>query len=136
METYIIRNYIIQILDQLNVDYQNTKSERSDIAANYSQLEDEFSVLEEIELLTTDIRGYANQIKFSGDVDQGEKSIVNLQKMRLFDVPSLAKIYFSDSGQYPNVKSYLRTLDYLRLLILAYLNLFQSHKSEDSTNLS
>lgn len=43
--------------------------------------------------------------------------------MRVFDISIIAQLYFNTPGQYENFKSYLRMLDYLRLLILEYLNL-------------
>lgn len=56
----LTKNYIIQLLDQLTIDYQNISSEQKLIASEFSRSEDEFTVLEEIELLTIDIQGYAN----------------------------------------------------------------------------
>ncbi|MFB8791329.1 MAG: hypothetical protein U7123_21470 [Potamolinea sp.] len=53
------RNYINHLLKQLNVDYQNTKQERKEITSLSPASEEEFTLLEEIELLTSDIRGYA-----------------------------------------------------------------------------
>ncbi|WP_083626395.1 hypothetical protein [Planktothrix serta] len=121
----LTQNYIIQLLDQLTIDYQNTKSERKAIAAEFSTSEEEFTILEEIELLTTDIRGYANQIKIRFYIENPQQAIEKLHRTRLFDVPSIAQFYLNTSDQYENLKSYLRMLDYLRLLILEYLNLSQ-----------
>ncbi|CAD5982266.1 hypothetical protein PCC9214_04945 [Planktothrix tepida] len=118
--------HINQLLDQLIVDYQNTKSDRKAISAEFSISEAEFTVLEEIELLTTDIRGYANQIKVIGYLENVQEKIRILQKMRVFDIPIIAQLYFHTPGKYENFKSYLRMLDYLRLLILEYLNLSQA----------
>ena len=119
----LTKNYIIQLLDQLTVDYQNTKSERKAITTEFSPSEGEFTVLEEIELLTTDIRGYANQIKARGYLENVQETIKTLQKMRVFDIQTIAQLYFNTPRRYENIKSYLRMLDYLRLLILEYLNL-------------
>ncbi len=62
----ITRNYIIHILEKLTLDYQNTKGERKGIASLFPTDDDEFTLLEEIELLTVDIRGYASQIQARG----------------------------------------------------------------------
>ncbi|MBD2139322.1 hypothetical protein H6F32_17500 [Anabaena sp. FACHB-1237] len=119
-KNYII--HIIQLLDKITIDYQNTKSERQAIALKYSPLETEFTVLEEIELLTIYIRGYANQIKARGYVQNPVETIKTLQKITMFDIQKIAQLYFHTPGEYENLKSYLRMLDYLRLLILEYLN--------------
>ncbi|WP_315787395.1 hypothetical protein [Fischerella sp. JS2] len=42
----LTKNYIIQLLEQLTIDYQNTKSERQAIAHQSSTSEDEFTLLE------------------------------------------------------------------------------------------
>lgn len=54
------RNYINYLLKQLTVDYRNTKQERKEISALASDSDEEFTLVEEIELLTSDIRGYAS----------------------------------------------------------------------------
>ncbi|NEP56123.1 MAG: hypothetical protein F6K31_03740 [Symploca sp. SIO2G7] len=76
---------------QLNVDYQNTKQERKQIAALAPASEEEFTVLEEIELLTSDIRSYANQIQTRGWIENEQEAIKRLQMMGIFDVPAIAK---------------------------------------------
>jgi len=43
--------------------------------------------------------------------------------MRLFIIPNISQFYFDNQANFPLVKAYLRMLDYLRLLILEYLNL-------------
>lgn len=45
--------------------------------------------------------------------------------MRVLNVPQIASFYFGSHGNYEQIKSYIRTLDYLRLLLLEYLQ-FQS----------
>jgi hypothetical protein len=112
---------IIQLLEQLTIDYQNSKSERQAIAHQFSASETEFTVLEEIELLTTDIRGYASQIKARGYIENSQQAIEALQHKRVFNIPQIAQLYFNNSHQYEEIKFYLRMLDYLRLLILEYL---------------
>lgn len=118
------RNYITHLLEQLTVDYQNTKQERKEIAALFPASDEEFTVLEEIELLTSDIRGYASQIKARGSIENEQEAIERSQTMRVFDVPAIARFYFTTDGNYLQMKAYIRMLDYLRLLILEYLRTF------------
>jgi hypothetical protein len=118
----LTKNYIIQLLEQLTIDYQNTKSERQAIAHQYPTSDSEFTLLEEIELLTIDIRGYASQIKIRGYIENPQQAIAELQHKRMFDIPIISLFYFNYSHQYEKIKSYLRMLDYLRLLILEYLS--------------
>ncbi len=126
----IKRNYIIEILEQLTVDYQNTKQERKELATLDPNLEEEFTVLEEIELLTVDIRGYASQIKTRGWIENEQQAINQLKSMRLFDVPAIAQFYLTTGREYKRIKAYIQMLDYLRLLILEYLQPNQHSQPE------
>jgi hypothetical protein len=126
----VTRNYINHLLKQLTVDYQNTKQERKEIASLSQASEEDFTVLEEIELLTSDIRGYASQIQARGWIENEQEAIERLQTMRVFDVPAIAQFYFATDGDYQHMKAYIRMLDYLRLLILEYLHSYQSSQQE------
>lgn len=126
----VTRNYINHLLKQLTVDYQNTKQERKEIASLSPASEEEFTILEEIDLLTSDIRGYATQIQARGWIENEQEAIERLQAMRVFDVPAIAQFYFTTDGDYTQIKAYIRMLDYLRLLILEYLRSFHNLQQE------
>jgi len=115
----IDKKYLINFLEQLNQLYRQTKSERKQLAT-ISTNDEEFTVLEEIELLTVELRGYASQLEARGGIENAEQAINRLRIMRIFEVPVIAKLYF-DAEEYNLIKSYIRMLDYLRLLILEYL---------------
>jgi hypothetical protein len=120
------RDYIVQLLGQLTVDYQNTKAERQDIAEGYLSSEEEFTLFEELELLTVSIRGYASQIRETETVKNCELAIVHLQQLRVLDRPVIAQFHEEERSRYPQIQSYLWRLDYLRLLVLEYLQMQQS----------
>jgi hypothetical protein len=117
------KTQIIHILEQLTSDYQTTKSERQEIAAKFPAPDDEFSVLEELELLTVNIRGYASKIQVKGEIENQQQAVDNLNKLAVFDIPAIAQFYFGSNGEYQGTKAYLQMLDYLRLLMLEYLSL-------------
>ncbi|MBD2695102.1 hypothetical protein [Anabaena catenula] len=112
---------IAQLLSQLTNAYQNTRSERKEIATQFPPENEEFSLLEEIELLTVNLRGYASQIAATGQIVNKEQVISQLQAMRVFSVSAIGKFYFNSNGKYEQMKDYIRMLDYLRLLLLEYL---------------
>jgi hypothetical protein len=115
------RNYIAQLLEQLTVNYQNTKLDRKQIAQNFPHSESEFTPLEEIELLTVSIRGYANQIAASGSLRNDRQAISELQKLSVFNNHLIVQPYSEARSHYPQMQSYICMLDYLRLLVLEYL---------------
>lgn len=87
----------------------------------YVGVEGEFILIEQIELLTVDIRRYASQILDRGWIENEPEAIAQLEKKHIFDIPAIARFYFSSDDDYLQLKADLQTLDDLRLLILDYL---------------
>ncbi|OBQ36561.1 MAG: hypothetical protein AN485_11145 [Anabaena sp. MDT14b] len=117
----VIKRNISQLLSQLTNTYQNTRSERKEIVTQFPPENEEFSLLEEIELLTVNLRGYASQIAVTSQVINKDEVISQLQAMRVFSVSQVGQFYFNNNGKYEQIKNYIRMLDYLRLLLLEYL---------------
>jgi hypothetical protein len=117
----VIKSYITLLLNQLTADYKNTKEERKKIASLLVTSEDEFTVLEEIEILTVDIRGYASQILVNGRIDNQQQAIDKLHSIGVIQIPAIAQFYLDTSNDYPKMKAYILILDYMRSLLLEYL---------------
>ena len=109
------------LLDQLTMDYQQAKAERRSLSAALPNTEDEFTVLEELELATTDLRGYAGQVVVRGRIEDERAATAHLKRLRLLSIPSVSAFYFELGNDYPLLKDYTRQLDYLRLLLLEFL---------------
>lgn len=119
----LTRNQISKLLDQLIVCERNTKEERKLLLPEWEEAED-FTVLDEMEMLTTDIRGYASQVQISGRIKNEDEAIQTLENLHIFEKKSVANWYFNtDEGDYLQIKLYLSLLDYLRFLVLKYLKL-------------
>ena len=111
--------YIEKILNQLLKDYQNTKLERERIAI-WEETQ-EFSILGTIEVLTDDIRGYSFQIINNNSSAKAQEILNELNKLKIFEIPAFLEWYFTPEFDYPQMKHYAETLNYLRLLIIEYL---------------
>lgn len=111
--------YIEKILNQLLKDYQNTKLERERIAI-WEETQ-EFSILGTIEVLTDDIRGYSFQIINNNSSAKAQEILNELNKLKIFEIPEFIEWYFTPEFDYPQMKHYAETLNYLRLLIIEYL---------------
>ncbi|MDY6802664.1 MAG: hypothetical protein SXA11_02505 [Cyanobacteriota bacterium] len=116
--TELIENRIGELLDRLIIYEKNAKADRKNLAQTLPNDSDDFTVLEEIELLTTEIRGYASQIKIYGRIKNEEEAIKILESKRIFAISSIAQWYFNSDDDYQQLKLYASMLDYLRLLIL------------------
>jgi hypothetical protein len=119
----IQQEYIIQLLNQLTDEYQTLKPEMKQIAQQYPGADDEFAFLEEFELLIVNICGYAKQIQAIGSVKQFDVAIHHLQQLQVFANTTMAQFYVEARWKYPKVHSYLQMLNYLRLLMLEYLQI-------------
>ena len=123
------RDRVNQLLTQLIKDEQNAKVERKALAEEYSGTEDGFILLEELELLTVRIQGYASQIESEGTIKHPEQAIADLQSWRVFDVLAIVQFYREARSRYPQTQSYIYLLDYLRLLVLEYLEMQQKSQA-------
>lgn len=119
-KSQIAKQYISNVLQQLLIDYKNTREERRKIAI-WEESQD-FSILGEIEIFTTDIEGYASQVIANDDLEQYQKMMQKLTKMNIFDIAYFADWYFAEESQFPQVKLYIEKLNYLRLLVIEYIN--------------
>ena len=72
-------------------------------------------------MLTDEIRGYSWQSISSDNSENSQEILINLQKIKLFEIPHVADWYFSLEFDFPQIKHYLETLNYLRLLVIEYL---------------
>jgi hypothetical protein len=119
---------VAHFLDRLTKLHQEAKSERIKAAADLVP-EEGFSVLEELEMLTVSISGYATQIQATGKVKNTEKAIGDLRQFSVFENPVISQFYQAAGNDYPKLQAYIQLLDYLRLLSLEYL---QSISQPDS----
>jgi hypothetical protein len=128
-DTTQLKRCIKDLLVQMTTDYQQTQSERREVAVAFPATDENFSIIEELELITTDLRGYASQLQFRDWIEDSATAIDSpeerlrqrLQSLRLFSIPHIAQFYFENSQDYPKLKEYMRQLDYIRLLLLEYL---------------
>lgn len=117
------KNYIGKLLKHLLSDYKNTREERRVIGL-WEESKD-FSILGEIEIFTTDIEGCASQVMTNDRLENSQDIIKKLTKINIFDISCFADWYFSEESQFPQVKIYIEKLNYLRLLIIEYVSLYQ-----------
>lgn len=117
------KNYIGKVLKHLLSDYKNTREERRKISL-WEESQD-FSILGEIEIFTTDIEGCASQVMANDELENSQNIIKKLTKINIFDISYFADWYFSEESQFPQVKLYIEKLNYLRLLIIEYISLYE-----------
>jgi hypothetical protein len=111
----------IQVLsEQLNQIYQSMKAERQAIAR--WEEEQEFSILGVMELFSSDIQGYVEQLlsDYPGN-SLDDRAISHLRQLDTFSVNYFADWYFANSGTYSQTQQYIEQLDHLRLLLTEYL---------------
>lgn len=106
---------------QLDQQYQVMKAERSAIA-DWEE-DQEFSILGVIELFSTEIQGYAEQVLLNDlNTSLGSSSLTHLRQLNVFNIDYFAEWYFNHFSLYPQIQHYIEQLDHLRLLLIEYLN--------------
>jgi hypothetical protein len=117
---------IVDLLTQLTQDYQRVlQQDKKTLLENFPPNNHEFSILEEIDLLTTDLRGYASQITINQQIKNPDQSLKNLRAICILKNPSLAELYFTKNEQFSLIYQYLQKLDYLKLLLIDWLMLHE-----------
>jgi hypothetical protein len=113
---------IIDLLNQLTQDYQQLlQQDKPLLFETFPPNNQTLSILEEIDLLTTDLRGYASQISINQQIQNPDQALTTLRSMRLLENLSLAELYFTKNKQFPLFYQYLQKLDYLKLLLIDWL---------------
>ncbi len=110
---------VISLLDQLTNDYhQIQQSEAQSLIEAFPLNEQEFSIIEEIDLITTDLRGYASQIKVTNQIQNPDQALKYLRQTLILSDPWIADLYFSQREKFPLTHQYLQKLDYLKFLLI------------------
>ena len=117
------KEYIRQILCSSSDHYRKMREERHQLAL-WEETKD-FSILGIIEAYTTDIRGYAAQAVSDIVLEHPQDAVRELCKLKLSNVEYFSDWYFDFHNEYPEIKHYIEMLDYLRLLVLEYINQYQ-----------
>jgi hypothetical protein len=117
------KEYINKVLNQLLIDYKNTREERRELA-NWEEFKD-FSIIGEIEIFTDSIRGYASQLITDSTTKNAQESIEKLKQIQIFNISEFVEWYFRYDTEYPQLKNYIEKLNYLRLLIIEYISQYQ-----------
>jgi hypothetical protein len=92
-ESELTKQNITQLLSQLSITEQNTSYERQEIISKIPPNDEEFSLIEEVELLTVNFRGYAHQIQETGQVANKNQVIDQLKSMRVLNIPQIARFF-------------------------------------------
>jgi hypothetical protein len=103
----------------VNVAYQSAYSERHRLAL--WEEDQDLSILGELEILTSQIQGYAGRIVSGKGFEAPLIEVAKLQKLAAFAVPCISIWYLTEGEQYPLICAYLETLDHLRLLLIEQL---------------
>lgn len=117
------KDYIIGVLNQLLIDYKNTREERRKLM-DWEDSKD-FSILGEIEIFTTDIRGYASQLTANAGLENPPEVVAKLKQIQILYSSNFREWYFSSENEYPQLKHYIEKLNYLRLLLIEYISQYK-----------
>jgi hypothetical protein len=70
-----MKRCISDLFAQMTTDYQQTRAERREVSAAFPPSDETFSTIEELELLTSDLRGYASQLQVRYSIENQPAAI-------------------------------------------------------------
>ena len=120
------RNRIAHLLSRLRENKRLIKEERSKLWQSEKGSQEQYTVLDRLDILSADIIGYATGISSKGYTIQEPNEVINhLHRLSIFDVECVMKWYLSAEEEYPKIKQYFELLDYIRLLTLEYIERYR-----------
>lgn len=118
------RQRFSQLKNRLLDQEVEIKDERHLLWLTEKESNQEYTIWDRLEIMSSDILGYLSQLNKRGMIQQPAENIIkHLHNMSLFETDYLALWYIESAKNYPKIKQYLEMLDYARLLILEYLDL-------------
>jgi hypothetical protein len=120
------RNRLSELKSRLS-DYEKLmRDERRKLWEAEKESEQEDTVWNQLELLSTYISGYVSQITDYGYTRQkSHEAIAHLHRLSIFDVDCIMNWYRESGDEYPKIKQFFEHLDYIRLLTLEYIERYQ-----------
>ena len=123
---HIDRQYITYLSEQINPKYQQIAPERARLHQEEWDQEVHDTVLGIVESRTSDVAGAASQIAYKGYINEPEQILAYLEH-RFFAIPYCVEWYLSPDNDFPGLKAYIQHIDYLRLLVRAYVQTHQQN---------
>ena len=120
------RTRITKLADTLISQYKEMKDERAQIHSWEWENDFDFTILGLMDLYSSYVGGYASQIATRGTVKKPNEALKLLQEKRFFYQPYFVDWYFSPNNNYIKVQEYVEDVEYLRLLIIQYIKLYQN----------
>lgn len=117
MNNETIAQRIQHLTNQVNLTYQLMRDERQQLAE--WEEEQDFSILGEVELLTSKLQGYSGQL-LGERIQDFESIVVALKKTNPFEIDDVSNWYVAFGDRFPQVSRYIEQLDYLRFLLIEY----------------
>lgn len=110
------------------------KDERHKLWQSETAPQETYTVWDRLEILSADILGYASQIARKGYTRQEPCEVINhLHKLSIFNVECIMKWYPTAAQEYPKIKQFFELLDYVRLLLIDYIQRYLLHQKVAAT---
>ena len=120
------RKLIAQIFNSINPDFWATARERSRL--HKIEWKAKTNVWADVQIYNTYLAGVASQIADYGYLENLElvttDKYMNLGQLHVFGEKDFDDWFFSSANDFPKLKAYIQKLDYLRLLVIDYVETY------------
>lgn len=126
-----INNSLINLREAAQEDFDLLAAEeKAKSGAVFVDLEESqpenLSIGSEVDMFRIVVSGYATQIAgYARVVEDVEEAQTKLKRFRIFGRLYFSAWYLSEAKNYPRLKQYVERVDYLRLLVMQYIELYQ-----------
>lgn len=125
---------IAELMDRLFDHQKSLRDERKKLWQIEKESEEQYTVLDRLEVLYMFIAGYVSQIATKGYTRQEPHEVIShLHQLSIFNVDCIIKWYPTAEQEYPKIKQFFELLDYIRLLTLDYVQRYRLQEKDLTT---
>lgn len=117
---------IAELMERLFDHQKFLRDERKKLWQIEKASEEQYTVLDRLEVLSMFIVGYVSQITTKGYTRQEPQEVIShLHRLSIFNVECIIKWYPTADKEYPKIKEFFELLDYIRLLAIDYIQRYR-----------
>jgi hypothetical protein len=127
-ENLLHRRHIAGLYEQIVSSFKSVLAEQRSLAKKKAWEDEDQDAFMDAELFADHVCGYASYAATCVYTKLPFEAIQQLKCNSIFDMPPVEHLYVRHEADAPYMRRYIEAVDYLRLLIVEYINQFESNE--------
>ena len=125
-ESLMHRRHIAALYEQIVFSFKAVLAEQRKLCRKHAWHNEDQDAFMDAELFADRVCGYASYATQRIHTKLPSEARQELRCNSIFDMPHVERLYENHKRDAPGLRHYIETVDYLRLLIVEYINQFES----------